>query len=53
MSESCQETLQDVWEWLGVPPGCPGVVGSPFQMYGRPSWMSGSGLETLPDLRES
>ena len=32
-------------ERLGVPPGCPGVVG-------RPSRMSGSGRESLPDVRE-
>ena len=35
----------DVQEWLGGPPGCPGVVG-------RPSRMSGSGREALPNVRK-
>ena len=39
-----QEVLPEVWEWLGVPPGCPGVVG-------RPSRMSGSGWASLLDCR--
>ena len=39
------EALPDVRECSGVPPGCPGVVG-------RPSRMSGSGRETLLDVRE-
>ena len=32
-------------EWSGGPPGCSGVVG-------RSSWMSGSGREALPKVRE-
>ena len=32
-------------EWSGGPPGCPEVAG-------RPSRMSGSGREALPDVRE-
>ena len=45
MSCSGREALEDVLEWLGGPPGCPGVVG-------RPSRMSGSGREALPDVQE-
>ena len=45
MSGSGRESLPNVQECLGVPPGCPGVVGSPFLM-------SGSGHEALPDVRE-
>ena len=43
-------------EWLGGPPGCPGVVGRPAGCPGvvrRPSRMSGSGRETLLDVREA
>ena len=43
-----RKALSDVWECSEGPPGtlgCPGVVG-------RPSQMSGSGRETLPDVRE-
>ena len=43
MSGSCWEALQDVREWSEGPPGFPGVVG-------RPSRMSGSGREILPDV---
>ena len=45
MSGSGSEALPDVWEWSGGPPGCPGVVGRPFQM-------NGSGSEALPDVWE-
>ena len=65
MSGNDQKVLLDVREWLethsnvqewsedpsecpgvvGVPPGCPGVVG-------RPSWKSGSGQKTHPDVRQ-
>ena len=38
-----QETLPDFLEWSVGPPGCPGG-------FGRPSRMSGSGLETLLDV---
>ena len=38
-----REVLPDVQEWLGSPPGCPGVVG-------RPSRMSGSGWLALPEV---
>ena len=51
MSVSGRETfsnvrgaLQVVWDWSGDLPGCPRVIG-------RPSWMSGSGGETLPNVR--
>ena len=39
-------SLPDIQEWSGDPPACPGVVG-------RPSSMSRSGREALPDDRES
>ena len=45
MSESSRKALLDFWEWLGGPPGCPGVVGRPFRM-------PGSGREDLPDIQE-
>ena len=45
MSRSGREAIQDVQEWSGGPPGCPGVGV-------RPSWMSGSGREALLDVRE-
>ena len=37
--------LPDVREWLGGPPGCPGLVG-------RPSRMSGSDRDAIRDVRE-
>ena len=43
MIGSGQVVLPDVREWSGGPPGCLGVVG-------RPSQMSGSGRESLPDV---
>ena len=43
LSGSDRETLPDVQEWSGDPPGCSGVVGWPTRM-------SGSGRETLPDV---
>ena len=43
MSRSGWETLTDVREWSGGPPGCPGVIG-------RSSLMSGSGRVTLPNV---
>ena len=46
MSVSVPVALEDVREWSGGPPGCPGV-------FGRPSRMSGCGRETLGDVRES
>ena len=45
MSGSGRETLPNVSEWSGVPPGCPVVVS-------WPSWMSGSGQQSLPDVRQ-
>ena len=45
MARSVREAHPDDWEWLGVPPKCPGVIG-------RRSRMSGSGREALPDVRE-
>ena len=44
MSGSDREALPDVREWLGGPPGYPGVVG-------RLSRMSGWGREALLDVR--
>ena len=54
MSGSGRMTLPDFREWLGGPPGCPGVVGRHSWMSrsgGRPSRMSGSGQESLPDVK--
>ena len=55
MSGSGREALSDVWEWSGGPrgfagvverpPGCPGVIGTPFRM-------SRSGREALPNVQE-
>ena len=39
------EALADVREWSGCPPGCPGVIRMPSQMFG-------SCRETLPDVWE-
>ena len=44
MSGSGREALQDVLEWSGGHPGCPGVVGRNYQM-------SGSDREALLDFR--
>ena len=62
MSGSGREALPVVREWSGdlsecpgCPPGYPGAVGRPSQIFGRgrrPSLMSGSGREALPDVRE-
>ena len=46
MPGSGREALWDGRQWSGGPLGCPGVVE-------RPSRMSGSGREALPDGRES
>ena len=45
MSGSDRDAPLDVREWTGGPPGCQGVVG-------RSSWMSDSGREALPNVRE-
>ena len=65
MSGSGQTTLPDVREWSGDHPRCPGVVGRtagcpgvvevPYGysgVVGRPSRMSESGWNALPDVRE-
>ena len=62
MSGSGREALADVREWLeslpdvrgssGLPPGCPGVVGSPSRVVGRPTQMFGRDQESLSDVRE-
>ena len=55
MSVSCRESLMDVRDCSGGPPGCPGVVGRPYQLYGsgeRPSRKTGSCRYFLPDVRE-
>ena len=52
MSESGQEALLDVREWLEGSPGCPAVVGRPFRIsivVLRRSRMFGSGRDALPD----
>ena len=43
MSISGRETLSDVQDWWGGPPGCPGVIGRPFRM-------SISDREARPDV---
>ena len=45
MTGSGRKSLPDVWECLGGPAKCPRVVGRTF-------WMSGSGRESLSDVRE-
>ena len=45
MAGSDRLALLDVLEWSGVPSGCPAVVR-------RPSWLSWSSRETLPDVRK-
>ena len=45
MSGSFWESLSFVREWSGGHSGCPEVLG-------RPSRMSGSGRETIPDFRK-
>ena len=45
MSRSGREAIPDVWDWLEGHPGCMGEIE-------RPSRMSGSGQEALPDVRE-
>ena len=40
MSGSGLVALPDVWEWSRGPAKCPGVVGKPSWMSGRPSLMS-------------
>ena len=52
MSGSGRDALPDYQKLLGGPPGCSGVVGKPFQMYGRPSRVFGSVRTALPDVRE-
>ena len=55
MSGRDLEALPYVWVWSRVPPGCPGVDGSPSLMsgvVGIHSRMSRSGQEALLDVRE-
>ena len=65
MSGSGREALPHFRVWSGVHPGCPGVVERPPDVrslsrgppvcpdvVGSPSRMSGSGRETLKDVRE-
>ena len=50
-----REALHNVWEWLGRPTGCLGVVQRYSRMSGsgrEASRMSGSGRESLPNVRE-
>ena len=63
MSSSCQDSLPEIRELLGGPPGCPEVVGRPssmsgsgweaLQISGRHSRLSGSDRETLLNVREA
>ena len=45
MSRNVREAHLDVWEWSGGPSKCLGVIW-------RPSLMSGSSWEFMPDVRE-
>ena len=45
MSGSYRESLTDVREWVGDPPGCP-------EVFVRSSRMSESGREALLDVRQ-
>ena len=50
-----REVFSDVREWLGGTPGWPGVVARSPRcqgVVGRPSWMTESGLQTLPDKQK-
>ena len=56
MTGSGRDALPDVRDWLGGPTGCLAVTGGLpgcQGVVGRPSWMSGSGRETLLDVREA
>ena len=46
-----RDALLNMQEWPGGPPKCPGVVGSPPRMSGRPSRFFGSHRETIPVVR--
>ena len=62
ISRSGRETLPVVWEWWESLPDVQGAVGRPsqvslrggrpFWMCGKPSWLPGSGRESIPDVRE-
>ena len=55
MPGSGRESLPDVREWAGGPPGCLAVVGRPSkgsEVVGRPSQMPGSGQKAIPNVRE-
>ena len=49
MSRSVPLALPYVLEWSGVPPGCPGVVGSPSQISGV---VGGPSRSTTPNVLE-
>ena len=54
MSGIGRETLLKVQEWKGVPPGCPGVVETPYRISAsdrEASCMSGSDLQALQHVR--
>ena len=50
MTGSVCEALPDVQEWLGSPPGSSGALTGCPVVVGRPSRMSGSSRETLPNV---
>ena len=55
MSGIGRENHSDFWKWSGDAPKCERVVGGPPRSpggVGRPSRMSGIGLETLRYVRE-
>ena len=52
MSGSCWEALPVVLEWSGDSLGCPGASSGFPIVVGWPFWMSGSGQETILNIRE-
>ena len=52
MSGSVRQALPVVREWLGDPPGSPGVVGRPYPISGSLFRMTGSGRLALPNVWE-
>ena len=52
MSMNGRKALPYVREWSEDPPGCPRENTRHFRMSVRPSQISGSGREAVPDIRE-
>ena len=52
MSGSGRDSLPDVLEWPGFPPGCPAIVGRPSQMCGRSREMLPNVWSAFPNVWE-